>query len=156
MRETLIGVAGCLNQLGGPWMIFGGAALALHEIGRSPVIDIDIALPTHAALRLSTLFGWKNYADGQSDRFRSDVILRPNFGPVPVELLGGFQVRGKVDWVTIDCSQAEGIPIGEHTVFVPTLERLADIFRLCGRAKDVARAELIDRHLLSEPNSLGN
>jgi hypothetical protein len=151
LQETLINVAQCLNLQGAPWLTIGGTALALHDIQSGPVKDIDIVLPTDAALRMSTMFGWKNYADDKSDRFRSDVVLRPDFGPVPVELLGGFQVRGAVGWVTVECTEGNGVAVGEQTVLVPTLQRLADIFRLCGRAKDIARADLIDQRIFSGP-----
>ncbi|WP_164734864.1 hypothetical protein [Pelagibacterium lentulum] len=134
-----------LTQLEEPWMVFGGAAVALHGIDCGPIKDIDVVLPHRAALRLSAMFSWKNHADERSDRFRSDVLLRPDLGPVPVELLGGFQVRGKSGWVAVDCSETQGIQVGAQRVFVPSLERLANIFRLCGREKDIRRAKLIER-----------
>ncbi|KEQ05306.1 hypothetical protein GV67_06075 [Pseudorhizobium pelagicum] len=142
--DTLENAARLLNLQDTHWMVFGGAAMALHGFERGPVADIDILLPSQAAASLSDQFSWRNYADGRSPRFRSDYVLRPNLGPVPVELIGGFHVMTASGWIPIEGGGIQELHVGLQRVFLPTRERLAAIFRLCGREKDHRRAALID------------
>lgn len=141
--ETLECMASCLKKAGEPWMVFGGAALALHGATAGPIKDIDVILDRQVAERLSILLALENHSDQRSDRFRSDMLLRPDFGPIPVELLGGFRVKRGEVWIPIDCSDTVAVSVGSQTVFIPNRDRLASIFRLCGREKDMLRASLL-------------
>ncbi|MFN3717617.1 MAG: hypothetical protein ACK4UW_01810 [Rhizobium rhizophilum] len=141
--DTLERMAACLNKLDEEWMVFGGAALALHGIASHPLKDIDVILTDAAAVQLNRMFSWENHADWNSDRFRSVFLFRPDFGAVPVELLGGFKVKKDEDWIPVDCSDTVSVVVGVQSVFIPTRSRLASIFRLCGREKDLHRARLL-------------
>jgi hypothetical protein len=142
--ETLMNTARLLNQQEIDWVVFGGAAMVLHGLEQGPVADIDIVLPPQAAASLSEQFSWENHADCVSPHFRSDYVLRPDFGPVPVELLGGFRVLTASGWASVGGGDTQELEVGSQRVFLPTRERLAEIFRLCGREKDQRRAAMID------------
>ncbi|QEE47115.1 hypothetical protein FVA81_22025 [Rhizobium sp. WL3] len=141
--DKLERMAACLNKLDEEWMVFGGAALALHGIASHPLKDVDVVLTDAAAVQLNRMFSWENHADRNSDRFRSVFLFRPDFGAVPVELLGGFKVKKNEDWISVDCSDTVSVVVGAQSVFIPTRSRLASIFRLCGREKDLHRARLL-------------
>lgn len=142
--DTLERMAACLNQLDEEWMVFGGAALALYGVACPPLKDIDVILTDAAVLQLNRMFAWENHAGGDSDRFRSDFLFRPDFGAVPVELMGGFKVKRGDDWIPVNCSDTVSVTVGTQAVFIPTRTRLASIFRLCGRERDLHRASLLD------------
>jgi len=141
--DTLEAVASCLNGTDIPWMLFGGAAMAVHEKDDSAVKDIDIVLRASDAIALSRTYDWPNHADTASSRFRSDVLLRPRMGHIPVELLGGFRICHNDEWVGIAPCDAIEATVGRSCVWVAAPPRLAEIFRLCGRPKDHSRAARI-------------
>lgn len=141
--DTLERMAACLHQLDEEWMVFGGAALALHGIATHPLKDIDVVLTDAADLALNRIFSWENHADANSDRFRSVFLFRPDFGAVPVELLGGLRVKKDEEWIPIECSDMVSVVVGAQSVFIPIRDRLAKIFQLCGREKDLQRATLL-------------
>jgi hypothetical protein len=143
-RDTLENTARVLNGQNVPWIVFGGAAMSLLGFEDGPVADIDIILPSASAHSLAALFSWPNYADTRSNRFRSDYLLRPVFGPVAVELLGGFQVLTLSGWVEIPIKETVHHSIGSQLIHLPTCKDLAAIFRVCGREKDLRRAFLIE------------
>lgn len=128
-------------------MVFGGAALALHGLVTDRVQDIDVIVSDSAIELLRASFSWVNHADHQSDRFRSNVVFRPDFGPMPVELLGGFSIKSNEEWVEIDYTPAITVNVGSQSVLVADRKHLAKIFRLCGREKDILRARIIDNCL---------
>jgi hypothetical protein len=149
--ETLESFACFLNTEHVEWMVFGGAAMALLGYEQGPVRDIDIIISANAADALHSRFSWKNFADQSSRRFRSRFLLRPNFGPIPVELLGGFQIHTEVGWTAVQPLEGIKTPLGSQSIFLPTRNRLIEIFRLSGRPKDLNRAAL----LVEQPTSSG-
>ena len=141
--ETLERTADLLNRARVRWMVVGGAAMVLHGLEQGPVADIDIILPAVDAGELADRYCWQNHADTRSARFRSELRLQPELGPVPVDLLGGFRIRGGDGWVSVQPGETRRVRVGAQPVFLPTLPRLAHLFWLCGREKDLRRAALI-------------
>ncbi|WBW59226.1 hypothetical protein [Klebsiella electrica] len=142
--NTLENTAQFLNQHALSWMIIGGAAMVLYGLEDGPVADIDIVLSSSSAAFLSKQFSWPNFANTQSPRFRSEYLLRPNFGPVPVEILGGFRVSTMHEWVEVPVGETQMFFIRSQTLFLPTRKKLASIFLLCGREKDRRRMALLN------------
>lgn len=142
-EATLERTADLLNRARVRWMVIGGAAMVLHGLEPGPVSDIDIILPAADAGELADRFRWPNHADTRSARFRSEIRLRPDLGPVPVDLLGGFRIRGGDGWASVQPGETRRVRVGDQPVFLPTLPRLAHLFWLCGRDKDLRRAALI-------------
>ncbi|MEM7723949.1 MAG: hypothetical protein AAF376_16490 [Pseudomonadota bacterium] len=145
LQRTLESTAACLNEAGVAWMVFGGAALVLHGHFENAVKDIDIIVTEADASTLAKSFSWENYADRQSSRFRSNYLLRPNFGRVPVEIMGGFCVRTETGWTAILPNEMQPIRIGSQIAYLPPKNRLVEILRLCGRREDLIRAEALSR-----------
>ena len=54
LKETLCTLADTLNALTDQWMIFGGAALALHGVSDGPVSDVDIVVSGQVAENLAS------------------------------------------------------------------------------------------------------
>lgn len=138
--RTVEATAAALNACGGEWMLFGGAAMVLLGFDDAPVSDIDIIAESGLAARLMAGHGLENQADTASERFRSDVVLRPTFGAVPVEILSGFRIRHGDGWQAVPVCSAQSAQIGAERVPLPPPARLAQIFTLCGRPKDLVRA----------------
>ena len=78
--DTLEATARAMNAVGHRWVVFGGAAMALHGFETSQVRDIDILVSGEAAADLLARWSLRNHADEASARFRSDYLLRPDFG----------------------------------------------------------------------------
>ena len=144
-RDTLERAATCLTQEGVSWTVFGGAAMVLHGHHETKVTDIDIIVTNSAASLLQERFSWRNYADNRSPRFRSDYLLRPDFGLIPVEIMGGFRILSEAGWTIVKPGETVKIPVGLQVAHVLSKPRLAEIFRLCGRQKDFIRAEILSR-----------
>ncbi len=144
-HDTLECAAACLNQEGVSWMVFGGAAMVLHGHLETELKDIDIVVTDSAASMLSNRFSWRNYADNFSPNFRSDYLLRPDFGPIPVEIMGGFRILTEAGWTTVQPGETQNKLIGSQVVRLPSKDRLAEIFRLCGRQKDLIRAGILSK-----------
>lgn len=142
---TLERAAAFLNQEGVSWMVFGGAAMVLHGHLETELKDIDIVVTDSAASMLSDRFSWRNHADNCSTRFRSDYLLRPDFGSIPVEIMGGFRILAEAGWTIVQPDETQNKLIGSQVVHLPPKDRLAEIFRLCGRQKDVIRANILSK-----------
>ncbi|WP_404401357.1 hypothetical protein [Pelagibacterium halotolerans] len=128
------------------WWIFGSAAAALHGVVIGPVRDIDILVSEADAVRMMERHALVNLADGGTMRFSSDIILRPGFGDMPVEVLSGFSVKGSpVCWTPVQPAIRVDIGLDTGSVFVPSRAELAQIARLCGRPRDLQRAEVLER-----------
>ena len=143
--DTLERAAACLNQAGVHWMVFGGAAMVLHGHFETNLKDIDIIVADSAASTLSIRFSWRNYADNCSPRFRSDYLFRPDFGPIPVEIMGGFRILSANGWTTVQPGETKEKLVGSQIAHLPSKDRLAEIFRLCGRQKDLIRADILSK-----------
>lgn len=141
--QTLETAAVALNAHGQEWVVFGGAAMVLHGLESGAARDIDILVSNEIAVGLMAEFSLKNWADRGSERFRSEYFLQPDWGPIDVEILGGFDVRSKNRWHRVVVEERKAIRVGRQTVFVPRTMELADIFDRCGRPKDLARSQLI-------------
>ena len=140
LETTLTAVARCLNDLKQPWMIIGGTAMVLHGLEAGPVSDIDIVVSKSVAAGLMQHLDVPNMADTGSDRFRSDVLIQPQLGPLPVEIIGGFRIHTADGWQPVTPSNMDDITISGQPVFVANRQRLIEIFELCGRPKDLERA----------------
>ena len=141
--RTIEATAHCLNAGQMEWMMFGGAAMILHGFDIPPAKDIDIIVSGGTAARLMDELSLVNYANPESQLFRSDYLLRPKFGPVPVEILGNFRIWIGQAWHPVRVAQVVEVKIESQRVFVPELNDLASIFDLSGRPKDVIRSAMI-------------
>lgn len=78
-----------------------------------------------------------------SKKFRSDLLLRPNFGSVKVELMANFRIHTGNGWVCIEPADFQKVIIKNHTVNLALKFQLKSIFEFGGRKKDIKRAHLL-------------
>lgn len=139
-NKSIAQCADAMNSVTSDWMIFGGAAMAMHGLSEPEVSDIDIVTTTEAAADLAQALKLENQADRGSARFRSTIFLKPDFGAVPVEIMAGFEVFRHPNWVPI--LPVDHIEMSVHgtSVNLASRQKLKEIFELCGRDKDLLRA----------------
>ncbi|WP_193171062.1 nucleotidyltransferase domain-containing protein [Nisaea nitritireducens] len=140
---TLGALAAALDGTADPWWIFGGAALALHGVVSEDPRDIDVLVSEADAARLAHALDIGNGADGGTAKFRSSWFLKPALGPVPVEVMAGFEIFSAGAWHPVRPRSRERKTIGEIALFVPSQAEIAEILSLSGRPKDLARLELL-------------
>ncbi|MBL4812850.1 MAG: hypothetical protein JKX69_10970 [Rhodobacteraceae bacterium] len=141
--KTLETTASLFNNEGHEWVVFGGAAMALHGYDVGNINDIDIVVSAETAAWLMGQLSLENQADTRSPRFQSDYVLRPNLGPTPVEVLANFRIRAGGMWHWVRPTKLASICVRQQTVFVPEVKELAEIFDLCGRAKDAVKSQML-------------
>lgn len=142
-HATLRALSALLEGTVDPWWIFGGAALALHGVEGDDPKDIDMLVSEVDAARLAEALDIGNGADGGTAKFRSSWFLNPALGPVPVEVMAGFEIFSAGAWHPVRPCSRERKTIGEIALFVPSRAEIAEILTLSGRPKDLARLELL-------------
>lgn len=143
LAKTLEAAAVVLNRGGQKWVVFGGAAMALHGYDVGVVSDVDILVSAETATWLMKELAVENQADETSPRFRSDYLLRPSLGAVPIEVLADFRIFSRGDWQPIHPKNVTRMEVRGQTVFVLDQAELADVFDLCGREKDLVRSRML-------------
>ncbi len=153
LEETLLRLAGLMSSCRDRWCIFGGAALYLHGYRDIPFSDIDILASATDCDRICAAVNLRNEADGGSGRFRSKILLHPRPCPLEIEIMSDFEIFTDDAWQAIDIGEPVERRLGFATVPVASLDKVASIFRLSGREKDLARLKIIHqpRHTLSTP-----
>ena len=95
------------------------------------------------ARRVLREHGVAQKSDSGTGHFRSEVFGRLPYRPLSVEVFGGFHVREGATWREVRPLTRVAVAVPAGSVFVPALPDLIDITRLLGRAKDLARAEML-------------
>jgi hypothetical protein len=141
--ESLCVLADRLGVVTGPWWLIGGAAVALYGVGTDPLADIDVMMGASDARRVLQSLGVAPEAPGGSELFRSAVFGHWLGLPIPVDVMGDFEVRTGEVWRRVEPTTREPRTVAGRTLFVPSRRELAGILRLFGRPKDLARADLL-------------
>ena len=143
LAETLLATARVLTAAKAPWWVIGSAAVALHGAAVA-VGDVDVLLAEDDARRLLPRIGL-HPSPGQSDgRFRSSLFARWNAPALAVELMSGLHVAGPNGWTPVNLLTRVPVALGDATLFVPDRAELVALLHRFGRAKDLARAALLD------------
>lgn len=146
MDERLVaGLADTARRMDGagkPWWIIGSAAVRLHG-AVTPVADIDLLCDEGDARAVLACAGLAAAPGLPSDLFRSEVFGTVA-GALPLEVMGGLHLRGHGGWERVALATREAVRIGGATLWVPSRAELAALLRRFGRAKDMARAALLE------------
>jgi len=139
VQTTLQETADFLSNTRDPWWILGSAAMALIGVDPGDIQDIDVLVSERDARSLMANYDLKNLADGGTERYRSNLFLTPNIGPVRVEVMSGYQIRTDGAWQSVAPVSRRAINIGSAVIFVPDREDQADLLKRLGRPKDLER-----------------
>ncbi|MCE3288158.1 MAG: hypothetical protein K0R83_170 [Caulobacter sp.] len=141
--ETLDRAARAGRGLAEPWWIFGSAAMALAGVRGLDPPDVDVISTPEGAAALLERLGGERVA-GASDRFRSVVFGKCLEGPLPVEVMGGFEVATAEGWAPVILRTRRRIAWPAGDLWIAEAAEQAAVCRLFGRPKDLARAAALD------------
>ncbi len=147
VKSTLVKCVEVLEDASDPWWVFGSVAMALHGVSPGQINDIDILVSIKDIHLLRNRLGCANEADGGTELFRSEVILRPDVGHITVEIMAGFEVCKEGVWYSFRPKTQVPIIYGGATVFVPERRELAKIFKWFGRKKDIEKLRLLEEFM---------
>lgn len=149
LEQTLIRLGDLMSDCEDPWCVFGGTAMLLHGYRNGPIADIDVLISIADGKRLIASKALENVADGGTARFRSAILLKPDLGEIPVEILAGFDIFADGQWQDIQVTERVEARLGSATTFIAGVGDIARIFQLSGRPKDLARLKLLGDPALS-------
>lgn len=141
--ETLKNVSRFLVATEDPWWIVGSAGIALCGFDPETIRDIDVVISLEDARRLMSRHKLSNAADGGNHLFRSKVILRPDLGLVPVEIMSHYDINNAGTWTRLTPRTREIVELDGTTLFVPELDEQIEILNQLGRKKDLQRVAMI-------------
>ena len=145
LRQTLRMVAQAAATAVEPWWIISSAAAALHGASVANVGDVDLLMSTGDARNLLERLGLPPAAGTASPLFKSAVFGCWRDPPLPVEIMGGFQVATDEGWCRVSPASCQPMLVDGLTVFVPSRQDLVGLLRLFGRPKDLERARLLEK-----------
>lgn len=128
-----------LSETADPWWVLGSAAMALIGVDPGEIRDIDVLVSASDAEALMTAYSLPNEADGGTEGFRSTYFLKPDLGDVPVEVMGGYQIRTAGLWTPVEPLSRQRITIDNAVVYIPNRKEQIEILKQLGRPKDLAR-----------------
>ena len=149
IKKSIAFLADDLSKLQDPFYIIGGSALVLTGIPLETTDDIDLLTSNRDADYLKRL--WQahkvgEYSPKDSDKFRSN-FGRFQWNAVLVEVMGDLEVFDGGEWRQLQITDYFEVSIHQLSIRIPTLKEQERIFRLFGRAKDLAKADLITKHI---------
>lgn len=146
LAATLAGLRPALQAMRDPWWIIGSAGLALLGAFDERPEDVDLLTSADDAEALND--SWRGHV--QADRHPADgvqfrsVYARFVHFPLPVEVMGGLEVRRNGSWEALAVRESEVAVVDGFEVRVPALAEQIRILRLFGRDKDLAKAALAE------------
>lgn len=126
------------------WAVIGSAAAALAGAAVQTA-DLDLLTSVADAQRLIALWPSRldtSYTPAGADRFRS-CFARFRFPGMPLEVMGGLQLHGQDGWQAVRLKHVVQVSVAGIDVPIPARDEQIRIFESFGRAKDLARAELL-------------
>jgi hypothetical protein len=131
-----------------PWCVIGSAALVISGIGGVTPEDIDVVSTKRTLDKLLMKAGTGPVVPKPNALFRSDPFGRiVREGALDIEVQGDLEVCIDGEWRPLVISTREAVQVGRHHIYVPALAEQADIFKLFGRPKDLAKAAMIGSRL---------
>lgn len=139
-----------LTELQDPFYIIGSSALVLAGIPLETTDDIDFLTSHRDADYLKR--DWQankvgEYAPKDSDKFRSN-FGRFQWNAILVEVMGDLEIFHEGTWQKLRIDEYFEVSINQLPIRIPTLKEQERIFRLFGRAKDLAKADIITKHII--------
>lgn len=150
IRKSIAFLSDDLSKLQDPFYIIGSSALVLAGIPLEITEDIDLLTSTQDADLLKN--HWQankvgEYTPKDSDKFRSN-FGRFQWDSILVEVMGELEVFHKGMWQKLQIDEYFEVSINQLSIRIPTLKEQEKIFRLFGRAKDLAKADIITKYII--------
>lgn len=123
-------------RFGDDWWIIGSAAAALSGAALAEINDVDLLLSERDARAL--IDRWRarvRSAVGPSGQFRSKVFAHFAELPLPVDVMGGFEMRVGGAWRNV-------VPLTRERrggVYTPSIAEQIELLEAMGREKDRQR-----------------
>lgn len=127
-----------------PWWIISSAAAALHGADVSDVADVDLLMSVRDARRVLAVIGLAPQAGTASPHFKSKIFGCWHDPPLPVDIMGGFQVAASAGWRPVRLSSRERVTVDGHALHIPSTKELIGLYRVFGRPKDLQRALVLE------------
>lgn len=126
------------------WAVIGSAAAAL--LGADvQAADLDLLTSAADAQRLIELWPSRldtSYVPAGADRFRSR-FARFHFPGMPLEVMGGLELHGSDGWQAVRVNRVMHVNVAGIDVPIPVRDEQIRILESFGRAKDLARADML-------------
>ena len=139
VSQTLERLAEFLSVTQDPWWILGSMAVFLKGYDPGRIGDIDVLVSEGDAARLMSHHGLANDKDGGTSRYRSNYVLQPILGDLPIDLLAGYEIFYGETWRPIEPKSHQQVTYDGITFYVLADEELIALFEMLGRAKDLDR-----------------
>jgi hypothetical protein len=136
LAATLNVIADASPAFADEWWIIGSAAAALAGAEIADVRDVDLLLSERDAEAL--LSRWQDapkLAVRPSDDFRSAVFARFGHARLPIEVMGGFEMRVRDQWRAVKPLSR----IRHGDVYAPSAAEQIVLYQAMNRLKDAAR-----------------
>lgn len=132
-----------------PWWLVGSTAMRLSGVDDVVPHDIDVLASERDAeafiARHADLLERDHRPPGD-ELFRSR-FARFRFAPLPVEVMGGLQVRRDGAWAPVRIEATRMVDCGGTVVPVPAPGEQLRLFEWFGRDKDIEKARRLRAHL---------
>ena len=145
LTDALIAVVpGLRTDCRDAWTVIGSAAAYLAGAAVT-VADLDVLTSMRDAEIMTE--HWQahrdvDYVPADDSRFRSR-FARFHFGELPVEVMGGLELRETDDWVPVRVDELVHVPVAGVVVPIPSIAEQIRVLESFGRSKDRLRAELL-------------
>lgn len=128
-----------------PWVIIGSTAAALAGADVT-VADLDVLTSTADARRLIDAWSiWldRAYRPEGGDRFRSHFARFHFADGMPVEVMGGLELRSVEGWQPVKVDEITLVHCAGVSVPIPAIAEQIRILENFARSKDLLRAQLL-------------
>lgn len=130
------------------WWIIGSAAMVLCGVSGIEPEDVDILGSRATVGHFLHRWGVEAGEPGPNARFRSYPYVRVQLaGCTPIETMGDLDVLHAGEWKRLSPKTRMAVRAGGGLLHVPALEEQAEILRIFGREKDLAKLRHIERML---------
>lgn len=144
LAATLSVIADAAPDFADEWWVIGSAAAALAGAEVADVRDVDLLLSERDAKAL--LLRWKDaprHIIEPSEIFRSATFARFGNAPLPIEALGGFEMRVRDQWRAVRPLTR----IRHGDMFAPSIAEQIALYEAMNRKKDLARIAALSARL---------
>lgn len=144
LSATLDIIAQAAPQLQDPWWVFGSAAMALAGVPALSPPDVDLLVSEADARRLLDLWRVQPEPPSSSARFRSKIFAKARLAPLTIEIMAGFEVNTAEGWRPITARTRVAVQHNGAEIPIPNAAEQAEICRVFGRPKDLARVPALE------------